>query len=303
MIGSTEILTKIEPDYEVIINEPGRSFRWSQHDYPSSYAKWNYHSEFELHLITSSRGTMFVGDYVEDFFPGNLCLIGPNIPHHWTSNTESNEKIIGRDIAIHFTLQSVGLDKENYPSEMLELKKLLDKSHLGLVFEGEVLDKAKELIVDLGRLNGLEAYATFLKIMSILSNEVKCRELVSPLYQPNLNQKNTVWLQNVFQEISENIGNNIKLSDFSKKLGMSESNFSRFFRRNSGMNFSVYIRKLRIGRACSLLSETNNKIVDIGISSGFQNLSNFNRKFKNELGVTPHEYRSLSRLKTNVNEF
>ena len=33
------------PDLEIIINNPGQSFRLHQHDYPSPLAKLNYHTE------------------------------------------------------------------------------------------------------------------------------------------------------------------------------------------------------------------------------------------------------------------
>lgn len=294
MDRSTALIAQQQPELEVIINEPGCSFRWHQHDYPNNLAKWNYHPEYELHLITKTRGTMFVGDCIEDFHPGNLCLIGPNIPHNWTSNRRSNETVADRDVVIQFTRQSIGLEAKTCPLEMVELKKLLDRSHLALVFEGDGAEEVRKLMMEIGELEGLAAFASFLTIMSILSGE-ESRELVSPLYQPNLSQETTLWMQMVFEEISENINTDIRLNDFANRLGMTESTFSRFFRRNSGMNFSTYLRKLRIGRACSLLSDTDSKIVDVGIDSGFQNLSNFNRNFKDQIGMTPNQYRSLSR--------
>ena len=86
------------------------------------------------------------------------------------------------------------------------------------------------------------------------------------------------------------------MSRFAHQFGMSETAFSRFFLKNTGMNFSNYVRKIRIGYACSLLLETEMKVVDIAGESGFQNLSLFNRQFKNETGKTPQEYRKLTRL-------
>lgn len=284
-----------EPELEIIINDPGSSFRWNRHNYSSHLAKWNYHPEYELHLITRSTGTLFVGDCIEAFEPGNLCLIGPNVPHNWTSNQRDNEKVVGRDVVIQFTKQSIGLEAKTCPQEMDELKKLLDMSKLGLVFEGPKTEYVGQLMIDVGKKKGLAAFSGFLNIMSILANEVESRALATPLYRPNLNQQTTVWLQMVFEEVSENLHEEIKLSYFAEKLGMTESTFSRFFSRNSGMNFSSYVRVLRIGRACSLLHDTDDKIVDIGVDSGFQNLSNFNRHFKAQVGMTPNQYRNLSK--------
>ena len=55
------------------------------------------------------------------------------------------------------------------------------------------------------------------------------------------------------------------------------------------MNFLIDIR---IGNACKLLTKNNDlNITEISYKSGFNNLANFNRKFKSIKGVTPSDYR------------
>ncbi len=45
-----------------------------------------------------------------------------------------------------------------------------------------------------------------------------------------------------------------------------------------------------------MLIETDNKISEICFDCGFNNLSNFNRTFKNQKGCTPREFRSQQKL-------
>jgi len=293
----------VKPEFEVIVNEPGRSFRIYQHDHSHAIAKWNYHPEYELHLITKTRGTMFVGDCIEEFYPGNLCLIGPNIPHDWTSNIGKDEVVVGRDIVIQFTANSIGLNENNTLPEMDTLKELLKLSHLGLIFSGPNLPEVHALMKKMRFQEGLAAYASFLSIMAILATKAEKRTLVSPHYKPNLSKETTRRIQMVFEEIYENLNKEIKVSKFCKKLDMSPSTFSRFFQKNSGMNFSSYLRKMRLGRACYLLSNTDQKVVNISANSGFKNLSNFNRHFKEEMNMTPSQYRYLSRTKNNESDY
>ena len=285
------------PELEIIVNEPGCSFRWYQHDHFSDLAKWNYHPEYELHLITKTSGTMFVGDCIEKFSPGNLCLIGPNLPHNWNSNIKNDELVSGRDIVIQFTEESIGLNAEKIAPEMLQLKQLLEKSHLGLIFTGSCINKVNDLMIKMGNQKGLAAYASFLSIMAVLSNEAEARTLASLHYQPNLNKHKIQLLQMIFEKVSKNIHTNIRMSDFANQFGMSDSNFSKFFLKNCGMNFSKYLKKMRIGQACHLLSCSDHKILDISGESGFRNLSNFNKVFKDQMQMTPSQYRSLSQEK------
>jgi AraC-like DNA-binding protein len=56
------------------------------------------------------------------------------------------------------------------------------------------------------------------------------------------------------------------------------------------MSFKNYLSKIRIGCACRLLTEEEMNISQAAYQSGFENISNFNRHFKQIKGVTPSEY-------------
>ena len=283
------------PDLEIIINNPGQSFRLHQHDYPSPLAKLNYHPEYELHLVTESQGIMYIGDCIEEFYPGNLCLIGPNIPHNWMSRLRTRRSVPGRDVALQFTRKSIGLTNSYTPPEYADLEDLLDRGRFGLIFDGDGKQEAIDLLLTLRSLTGLEAFAGFLKLMSVLANNCNARRAVSPKYSPTLTDRSTRVMDMIFAEISQDVTAEIRMSDFADRFGMTDATFSRFFNRNCGMNFSQYVRKIRIGHACALLQETDLKIVDVAADSGFRNLSLFNRQFRSEMGKTPQQYRKLAR--------
>ncbi len=55
------------------------------HGFPTPLARWHFHDEYELHLITATSGKAFIGDWIGPFQPGHLVLCGPRLPHNWIS--------------------------------------------------------------------------------------------------------------------------------------------------------------------------------------------------------------------------
>lgn len=89
-------------ELEVILPEPEHSFRWYEHDYPYSLARWNHHPEFEIHLIRQGSGRLLVGDYMGPFGPGHVAMIGPDLPHDWIGDVAPGEYLAGRDVVLQF---------------------------------------------------------------------------------------------------------------------------------------------------------------------------------------------------------
>ena len=62
-----------------------------------------------------------------------------------------------------------------------------------------------------------------------------------------------------------------------------------------GKPFVAYVAEVRVGQACRLLLEDELGIAEIAERAGFNNLANFNRRFRLLKGVTPSEYRRMAR--------
>lgn len=84
-------------------------------------------------------------------------------------------------------------------------------------------------------------------------------------------------MQQVFAYIFANLSEDIRLPDMARMVGMSDSSFSRFFKKNNGNSFIDQVNKLRIWKAEQLLTDTSMPITDICFEVGYRNLSNFNR--------------------------
>lgn len=90
-------------------------------------------------------------------------------------------------------------------------------------------------------------------------------------------------------------------SDFSiavlaDKFHVSTAYMSQLAKKELNMNFSEYLWSMRQKKAQSLLSATELPIEDISLAVGYINTSSFRRKFKQETGMTPSQYRDSCRV-------
>lgn len=283
---------KRSPDLERIFLDPTESFHRNVHDFPSDLARWNYHPECELHLIQRSSGTMFVGDHIGPFGPGNLVLVGPNLPHHWESDRAPSEVVPLRDVALHFDPGLVPRAAQTFP-EFGELEPLLKDAQRGLLFHGETARSGAALLERMGGDAGVARLLRFLELLALLARSNERELLASVGYLPNLDRDAPPLVQKVMQYILANLAGEVHMAEAARLTGMTNTGFCRFFKRNTGNNFVGYVRKLRIGAACKLLVESTLPVTDVCYEVGYQNVSNFNRHFRREKGMTPSSYRHL----------
>ena len=74
-----------------------------------------------------------------------------------------------------------------------------------------------------------------------------------------------------------------------------QRHLSRIFHELVGMSFRDKHAELRLIKARELLEETDSKIVDVALESGFQSLSLFNLMFKRRFGNSPGQWRQMQR--------
>lgn len=97
-------------------------------------------------------------------------------------------------------------------------------------------------------------------------------------------------LQQLLSYIDTHYYENLSLSFAADKLGFSESHFSKIFKKLTGINYVNYINLIRIEHAASRIKNTPDKITDIAVDCGFNNIRNFNRVFKSITGLTPTDF-------------
>ena len=283
------------PAFEVIMLSPTESFRWNVHAYPHHLAKWHHHPEYELHLIQETSGKMMIGDYVGDFEAGSLVLTGPNLPHNWVSDIPAGARIAHRDMLVQFTSDFAEAAVDPF-AEMAHVKVMLEDAAFGIEFLAGTANEGANLLREIGTTSGPKRLFLFLELIERLSREPGERRILSHCAPAlGVHSKSSKRLQIVIDHLHEHYTETVRLDDAAGLCGMEASNFSRFFKRQTGHTFARYVNLLRIHHACNLLTETRLPITEICFDSGFNNTANFNRQFVSVCRQTPTEYRDSAR--------
>ena len=98
--------------------------------------------------------------------------------------------------------------------------------------------------------------------------------------------------------LSEHYAEPLSLKTLSGRLGYAPQYLSNLFHKESGMSLSTYLQRLRVEKACVLLSDDRLRIAQIAQKVGYGDLKHFNSVFRQYKNMSPREFRTLIREKT-----
>lgn len=285
----SNILSEITP-----ISERDCFYLAERHKTQFSYPL-HKHPEYELNFVGNAKGAhRVVGDSIEIVGDFDMCLLGSGIEHEWQQYECVSPDI--HEITIQFAndLISESLLEKNY---MSSIKKLLKDSEHGVCFSMEAIlhtyDKLEELL-KIG--NGFYQVLKLFEILYELSQS-DYRLLASSAFANTEVTAESRRVQKVTDYVAKHFKEEIRLQDLSDLVGMTPSAFSRFFKLRTHKSISDYIIDVRLGYAARKLADSAMSILEICYTSGFNNISYFNRIFKKKKGCTPTEFRSNYRKK------
>lgn len=278
-------------EIEPISWESNASFAFREFHLPRFTSPWHFHEEVELLHIREGRGRRFVGDSLEEYGPGDLVLLGSNLPHVWSSYSKSTSTRYSHSLVIQFKPAFLGEPFLALP-EWGPIRGLLGRAARGLRVEGTLRDRVAQRMVEMLTQSPCERLSGLIEILAQLST-ADLRPLASHGFAPVLDVHAQRRINRAYQYVMANLSATITLEGASAAAGMNPSAFSRYFALTMGKPFTRFVNELRIGRVCRDLMATDRSISELAFENGYESLSNFNRRFRELRGMSPQAFRRV----------
>ena len=280
----------MKPAFESVKSAVNSSFLVRKFSEKKFSAPYHFHPEYELTYILTGSGKRYVGNSMQDYSSGDLVLLGTNLPHCWKTEDEAMRNSIS--VVIHFNRDFLGTDFFEKP-EMAVLLQLLDNSNYGLQFTGDNNEIKKNIISLSAEKNSFKRMISFLEILYELSCNRKFVILNKQNYYSTLSKNDKQRINEVIGYIVDNFQNSISLKEAASIANMTTHAFCKYFKRITRKTFMEAVNDYRIDFATRQLTTTNKTVSEIGFESGFNEISNFHKKFKRKVRYSPLIYRNM----------
>ena len=246
-------------------------------DLPHFIVPWHYHPAIEIMYITRGIGTRFVGDCIEQYEEGDVCMIGPNLPHEWRNDDAYFDKESGLRatcICLFFKREIFDPNFIRLP-EMNNIRDLIERSRRGLKFTGKSKLEITRFIRSSVNDVGVRKVTNLLTLLELMATSTEYELLASVGFTTS---------------VVKNFATSIRLEEVSTLVGLTPTAFCRYFKERTKKTFVEYLNEMRIGYSKKLLLENKMKISTISGEVGFPNLSNFISQFKKVTGMSPSQF-------------
>jgi len=262
--------------------------------------KTHTHEFIQIYYIINGMLRHNVGNETGCLGKGDIFIIPPNVYH-------CLEKMDGKGvdfISICFMPQFIDFSPdgtsfinkfvnfllvEHVIKDELKIKpKIVFTSELQIQVENLVMDMLKEYA------QKREGYLFYIKGQLLRFLVLIAREYIKTPYYANNSDKFQAYSEAIVKSIryvEENFSENLKIDDVARTFLLSRTYFCELFKKYTGKTFNEYMNDLRIAYAKKMLACSQCSITEIAYSSGFNDVTNFCRNFKKQMGLSPSEYR------------
>ncbi|MEL6969782.1 MAG: AraC family transcriptional regulator [Bacteroidota bacterium] len=285
--------SKLKPTFEKIDPIFGSSFYLDRFVDKSCHEKpqWHFHPEYEIVYIPDGDGKRHIGNHIGRYEDGELILLGPNLPHLSYSAKS-------REIVLQLREDFLGTTFLNIP-EMNAIKQLFARGRTGVVFIGETKHKIGSILNSLIDEPPFERLLGLFKALQMMATTDDYESLNASGFAVEVNPQDKVRMEAIYHHVEHNFQRVIPLEEVAQLINMTVPAFCRYFKKLTNRTFTQMVNEFRITYASRLLQDEHMSIAAISFESGFNNLSHFNKQFRQITGVSPREYRKNLRKLVN----
>ena len=275
--------------YEAIQPNTDSSFSVRTFEEAAFTAPYHYHPEYELTLIVRGSGQRFVGSHVADYGPGDLVLVGADVPHCWKSAPGQPGQTSAVSVVAQFTADFLGATFFGVP-ELAAVTQLLQRSAGGVRFSDQ--KSLSESLLRLGtEADPFQRLLALLALLQQLASAPGC-EVLSP--QPltgTLPSAERARFHRVMAYLVEHFRAGVTLAGAAEAASLTPTAFCKYFKTLTRKTFIETVIEYRLQYATRQLAGTDKPVADICYDSGFGDVSYFNKTFKKHLHRSPLQYR------------
>ena len=163
----------MQPVFQKIEANINHSFYVEQVKFPYFPNPLQFHPEIEFLYVIHGSGTRFVGDSVDRFGPGELVMIGQNVPHLWYSDEkfrQGNSNHFTEVIFILFKTEIFGDQFWRLP-ESKGILKLIQLSNRGIRLTGKTRNEISALMKAISVSVGFNRITLLLSMLEIIASQ------------------------------------------------------------------------------------------------------------------------------------
>ncbi len=278
--------------FEKVLPSENSSWRYWIYEIEALDFNWHYHHEYEIALTLNSSGQRYVGDSIEAYDELDMAFLGPHLPHTWCSSTSVN----GKPQVVYVAQIPVGwLESLVFGMPDLEaMKNLLERSKRGITFSKQAVKMAAKIFIKMETESASQRFIGLMQILQLMIDDESAQVLSSTGYNISItSDPSTDKLDKIIRHIHQHYTENLLAEDVAQIVHMSTNHFHRFIKQRTEQTFTEIVNQLRISKACSLLINSQKPITTISDTCGFNNISNFNRRFLQFKEMTPSKFRRI----------
>lgn len=244
----------------------------------------HWHEELEVVYILNGKSLHYIDGVCVEGVPGRLVV----------TNSESIHNIILEEVPEHETAAVVLLIHAQFLREQFSQYQTLYFTNERTQAGPEIKDIMMRLSAYADRTVHTSWDSLYAKGLILQLLYYMCEQGTVRRDMVNVNeQKNIERLKGVLQYLENHYMEPLSQAEVASRFYFNREYFSRYFKKCTGMNFTEYLVRFRLGKAKKALVGSDKRVLDVALENGFSDERRLINAFKKYYGITPLQYRKM----------